>query len=157
MLELNNIIVLIGFKSVGKTTIGERLAHRLNKTWVDTDMLLSRKLGCDIRESFLRLGESTFREHEIEIFKDALNVPKVVISTGGGIVEHPHFKELVKTSSCLTIHLVLPWNEICQRLKEKPAFAIGIDIYEIYQRRMSLYQNIADIEVDVSQSKEHHG
>lgn len=154
---MNKSIVLIGFKSVGKTTLGEALAKKLDMHWLDTDILLADKMGCEVRELYLRLGETEFREQEIQVFKDIVMLPNVVISTGGGIVEHSDFKNTVDASSCLTIHMVLDWVEICHRIKENPAFSQGRDLKEIYQHRLGLYQQAADVEIDVSRLKDNHG
>ena len=53
-------IVLVGLMGVGKSTVGRRLAARLNKSFVDADAEIEQAAGMTISEMFDRYGEEHF-------------------------------------------------------------------------------------------------
>ena len=68
---------------VGKTTVGKRLARRLNLEYCDLDEYIVKSENQSIKEIFAERGEPAFRKLE----RDALlkiTDPEIVISTGGG-------------------------------------------------------------------------
>ena len=147
---MNKPIVLIGFKSVGKTTIGKKLAEMWQLQWFDTDKILEERWGAPVKELFKRLGEKAFRDLEINVLEELLRFNHVVISTGGGIVEHPQFESLVLQVPCLKIHLYMPYFEILERIEEMPTFVGHVNLETIYHRRIPHYQKVCDMEIDVS-------
>ena len=54
-------IILIGPMGVGKTTIGKRLAKKLDKVFFDSDKEIEKKTGATINLIFDLEGESGFR------------------------------------------------------------------------------------------------
>ena len=83
--ELQNI-VLIGMPGCGKTTVGQALAERLGRPFVDLDEELVRRAGRTIPEIFAHQGEAAFRALEHEVVRDMGARTGLVISTGGGVV-----------------------------------------------------------------------
>src|SRR5690554_180913 len=83
--KLKNI-VLIGFMGTGKSTIGKRLAEKLNMKYIDIDQYIEDKHGMSISDIFSNKGEPYFRELEKEAAKELSNLTGTVIATGGGIV-----------------------------------------------------------------------
>ncbi|MGE8378151.1 MAG: shikimate kinase [Sphingobacterium sp.] len=76
-------IFLIGYMGSGKTTLGKKLANKLDLPFIDTDEEIVKQIGMSITEYFGEHGEAAFRELEREqIRKFADNY--AVISTGGG-------------------------------------------------------------------------
>ena len=69
----------------GKSTLGQALALRLDRPFVDTDVEVTKMLNKSIPEIFEELGEAVFREAEQDALSDALR-PKdpIVLATGGG-------------------------------------------------------------------------
>jgi shikimate kinase / 3-dehydroquinate synthase len=79
-------IALIGFMGAGKTTIGEEVARRTSRPFVDTDTEVERRHG-PIADLFNR-GEAEFRQLEEAIVQEALAVAEPsVIALGGGAFE----------------------------------------------------------------------
>ncbi len=77
-------IVLVGLMGVGKTTIGRRLAKRLNMPFVDADHEIETAAGMRVSDIFDRFGEAQFRDGERRVIARLIDgVPKV-IATGGG-------------------------------------------------------------------------
>ncbi len=79
-------VVITGFMCSGKTSVGKKLAEKLNFDFLDTDDLIENKVGMRITEIFEKYGEPYFRELETQIIKEVSEKDKLVISTGGGVV-----------------------------------------------------------------------
>jgi shikimate kinase/3-dehydroquinate synthase len=79
-------LALIGFMGAGKTTIGEEVARRTGRPFVDTDAVIEARHG-PITGLFDR-GEEEFRRLEAEVVDDALSRGEPsVIALGGGAYE----------------------------------------------------------------------
>jgi 3-dehydroquinate synthase len=80
-------IILIGPTGCGKTTVAARVAALLGWVCVDTDALVERGADASVPAIFARDGEARFRELEAAALREATEPRRVVIATGGGIVE----------------------------------------------------------------------
>ena len=58
---LSRHLALAGFMGAGKTTLGEEVARRLRRPFVDLDREIERQAGATIEELFARDGEAGFR------------------------------------------------------------------------------------------------
>jgi len=83
---MKSSIALIGFMGVGKTAVGQALAEKLSRTFVEMDVLIEQKAGKPIPEIFQQDGEIAFREMEIEVAKEVSQGKNQVIACGGGVV-----------------------------------------------------------------------
>lgn len=79
-------IFLIGPMGVGKTTIGKRLAKKLDKTFIDTDKEMEKRTGATINLIFDVEGEQGFRERETRLIDELTSENGIVLATGGGAV-----------------------------------------------------------------------
>jgi len=77
-------IVLVGMMGAGKTTVGRRLAKRMDRTFVDADQEIEAAAGMSISEIFETHGEASFRDGERKVIKRLLKEPGIVLATGGG-------------------------------------------------------------------------
>lgn len=77
-------IVIVGFPGAGKSSVGRRLAARLNWRFVDTDSYFESKYHITIPDFFTKYGEEFFRICEKSVLEEVLKMTQVVISTGGG-------------------------------------------------------------------------
>lgn len=83
-------LVLVGMMGVGKSSVGRRLARRLERPFLDTDRLVEERRGCSIHEIFTAQGEAAFRALEAAVVKEVLAAPSpAVIAFGGGAVLDP--------------------------------------------------------------------
>ena len=57
-------VVLVGMMGSGKTTVGRRVAARLDRPFLDADDELERRSGRTVREWFAEDGEAAFRDAE---------------------------------------------------------------------------------------------
>ena len=79
-------IVLIGYRCSGKTTIGKIIAEKIDRRFMDTDVMIEEKAGCSIEEIIEKKGWEYFRILEKNIIKEVSNTDNLVIATGGGVV-----------------------------------------------------------------------
>ncbi len=77
-------IALVGLMGVGKTSIGRRLAQRLELPFIDADAEIEAAAGATIEEIFQRHGEAAFRDGERRVMTRLLDAPPRVLATGGG-------------------------------------------------------------------------
>ncbi len=82
-------VFLVGMMGTGKTTVGQKLAQRLNYRFFDSDVLIERVTGQSITDIFATQGEETFRQLETEALSELAACTKSVIATGGGMVLKP--------------------------------------------------------------------
>ncbi|WP_421865499.1 shikimate kinase [Parvibaculum sp.] len=82
-------IVLVGLMGAGKTTVGRRLARRLDLAFVDTDAEIEEAAGESIPEIFERRGEAAFRAGERRVIARLLDEGPQVLATGGGAFMDP--------------------------------------------------------------------
>jgi shikimate kinase len=78
------LIVLVGMMGAGKSTIGRRLAARLNLPFVDADTEIEAAAGMTIPEIFELHGEAHFRDGEARVIARLLDSGPCVLATGGG-------------------------------------------------------------------------
>jgi len=77
-------IVMIGLMGAGKTTVGRRLAQRLELPFVDADHEIERAAGMSVSDIFAQHGESYFRDGERKVIARLLSNGPQVLATGGG-------------------------------------------------------------------------
>ncbi len=75
-------LVLTGFMGTGKTTVGRLVAQKLDREFVDTDLVIEQGHG-PIHEIFERQGESVFRDIERALARELGERKGLVIATGG--------------------------------------------------------------------------
>jgi shikimate kinase len=82
--SLKRSIALVGMMGVGKSTVGRRLAKRLDMDFIDSDDAIEQACGLPAGEVFERYGEQDFRDGERRIIARLLDQQPQVIATGGG-------------------------------------------------------------------------
>ena len=140
----------------GKSTIGNMLAEKSGREFVDTDKLIERRVGRSISQFFHHYGEQAFRDHETAIIK-TLNAGPFVVATGGGaIVRDENFDHI--SSIGKVIYLKSEPDELIHRLqkskKKRPLLnSEGWEetLVSILESRKVRYEK-ADIIVDVDES-----
>jgi len=96
-------IALIGLRGGGKSTLGGRLAERLDVPFIELDREIERRSGATLSEIFDMFGQETFRRAEREALDDVLRQHQnFVIATSGSIVTEPGTLELL-LASCFTV------------------------------------------------------
>ena len=80
------LIFLVGYAGCGKSSLGKRLARRLEGKYVDTDKLVERSVGATVADIFYYEGEEYFRRAEREVLEGLIEEGfDGVVATGGGL------------------------------------------------------------------------
>ena len=89
-------LVLVGMMGAGKTTVGRRLAARLNRQFLDSDEEIEKAAQMSIPEIFEQRGEPEFRAGETRVIARVLKDGGIVLATGGGAFVNEETRALVK-------------------------------------------------------------
>lgn len=146
-------VILIGFMGAGKTTVGERLAARLSRRFVDVDAVIEAKAGMSVAAIFQHEGESGFRRREADAVALVCEEDSLVIATGGGGVMHRESLTRLRRSGTLV------WlRDDLDRLLARAAADDGrprpmlqrsrAQIEQLYEARQRVY-GLADYIIDV--------
>ena len=84
MTEINKIILLVGLIGSGKTSVGRRLAKKLNLPFVDGDQEIEKAAGLSVIDVFKYFGMEEYRAGEERIMKRLLSGAPCVLASGGG-------------------------------------------------------------------------
>lgn len=147
-------VALVGFMGTGKTVVGQMLAARLGKTFVELDAEIEKSAGKTIADIFSENGEACFRELEIEVVKRNAGVKNVVIACGGGIVLND-INIFRLREECVIVCLSAGSPDILKRTAgyKRPLLNV-VDrekrIKELLESRQPLYESAADITIDTT-------
>jgi shikimate kinase len=108
-------IFLIGYMGAGKTTIGKKLAKRLERPFVDTDRFIENRYHKKVSEIFAEKGEAFFREIEHNVLQEVAQFENTVISTGGGAPCFFDNMDLMNRTGT-TVYLKVPVSGLAERL-----------------------------------------
>lgn len=89
-------LVLVGMMGAGKTTVGRRLAARINRQFLDSDEEIEKAAQMSIPEIFAQRGEPEFRAGETRVIARVLKDGGVVLATGGGAFVNEETRALIK-------------------------------------------------------------
>lgn len=113
-------LFLTGYMGSGKSTLGRRLARRLDMAFLDLDDYFEQKYKTSISLFFERFGEVSFRQLEHETLLEAISEhDNTVISTGGGTPCYFNNMELMNRHG-FTIYLRLAPGVLASRLSNSP-------------------------------------
>ena len=110
-------LTLTGMMGVGKTTIGKRLAKKLNYSFVDVDKIIEKQEGESISSIFKNKGEDYFRKIEKQLTIIELKKNNSVISLGGGAFLNSSIRQYSKKNS-ISFWLDVPIEILIKRLKK---------------------------------------
>ncbi|BCU80467.1 shikimate kinase [Polycladomyces abyssicola] len=109
-------IVLIGFMGVGKTTVGQLVAKKLYRDFIDIDEEIEKIYNMSVTDIFRKIGETEFRRVERELIVNICNHKKLkIISLGGGAYLQEEVRK-VCLSKCIVYFLDLSWESWKERL-----------------------------------------
>ena len=112
-------VALVGLSGAGKTAVGPVLAARLGGGVADLDARIAGRAGLAIPELFARDGEAAFRRLECAELERAINEGVAVIACGGGIVDTPEARVLLR-ERCRAIWLEVDPLEAASRVAAEP-------------------------------------
>ena len=122
-------IILTGFMGTGKSTVGQLLADKLGRRYVEMDAQLEAYFGKPISQVFADEGEAAFRVAEAALCGQLAQQEGLVISTGGGALVNPANRNVFSENGIL-VCLTASVDEILRRLAhmhDRPLLAGTLD------------------------------
>ncbi|KRR20415.1 shikimate kinase [Bradyrhizobium lablabi] len=111
-------IVLVGMMGAGKSTIGRRLAARLQLPFSDADTEIETAHRMTIPEIFQNYGEPYFRDGEARVIARILEGRPVVLATGGGAFMREETRNRIRDKA-VSIWLKADVDIIMKRVKRR--------------------------------------
>jgi shikimate kinase len=152
-------LVLIGNRAAGKTTVGSRLAPRLQMRFVDTDDLIEARCGTPIVDLVKSHGWDHFRRMEKRIIAEISVHDRLIIAAGGGAVLEPENVKALKRNGFI-IWLRADIQVLLQRMvKDRQTAARRPsltgkgaleELKEVLAQREGLYEKVSEVQVDTS-------
>ena len=112
---MNNNIILIGMPGSGKSTLGVLLAKAIGYSFVDTDLIISRRAGKPLQKILDNDGLDSFLELE-EAVGSELDCDRTVVATGGSMVLSEKAMEHLRSLGTV-VYIDVPFEEISRRVK----------------------------------------
>ena len=112
-------IVLVGMMGAGKSSIGRRLAQRLDIPFVDADAKIEEAhAGVTIPEIFATYGEPYFRSGEARVIARLLDSGPQVLATGGGAYMNAETRAVVAQKG-ISVWLKADFEVLMKRVKRR--------------------------------------
>ncbi|KAL7780970.1 EPSP synthase domain-containing protein [Trichoderma afarasin] len=149
--SLQRSIFVVGMRGAGKTTAGKWVAKTLGWKFLDLDHELERRAGITIPEMVGGpRGWEGFREDELALLRDVIEAHPngYVFSCGGGVVETPAAREVLKSYGAnggLVLLVQRDTDQVVDYLtqdKTRPAYTN--EIREVYERRRPWYRECSN-------------
>lgn len=93
---LTKPVVLIGMMGSGKSTVGKKLARKLNLQFYDSDKVLEEREALSIVDIHDFMGERYFYQKEEEVVKEIIGYGVVILSTGGSSFMNENIRNYIK-------------------------------------------------------------
>jgi shikimate kinase len=115
-------IVLTGFMGSGKSTVGRSLAHSLGWRFHDLDTVIEQREGRAVARIFAESGEDAFRGLETEALTSSLQQSRLVLALGGGALETPANRDVLRvTSQACVVLLTAEFETLYERCQQQIA------------------------------------
>lgn len=143
---------LVGMRGAGKTFIGKLAAASLGRAFIDADTMFGEKYNIPLSKFVADHGWSEFRKKELELLQDLLETKRTgyIISLGGGVVETPQCRNLLKTyvrGGGSVVHIIRDIGEISAYLGEEQARPAWGEPFEgVVKRREPWFAEISSHE-----------
>src|SRR5262247_1042294 len=111
-------IVLVGMMGAGKSSIGRRLAQRLEIPFVDADAEIEIAAGMSIEDIFATRGEPEFRSGEARVIARLLEGGTQVVATGGGAFMNADTRGAIKARG-ISVWLKADFDVLMRRIKRR--------------------------------------
>ena len=143
-------IILIGYRGTGKSTVGRRLAVRLGRVLVSTDVEIVKRAKRTIPEIVAQEGWEYFRDLESSICRELSSRDQLVIDTGGGAILRTENIEVLKKNGAV-FWLTASVETIAKRIggdNQRPSLtgaqSFVDEIQDVLRERTPKYQGAAD-------------
>jgi shikimate kinase len=146
-------IYLCGMIGSGKTAVGSRLAHELERPFYDLDQEMDRVLGYSFHRLVKEKGWVAFRELEYAICKRFARKEKSLICLGGGTVRYEWNMDVLRGTGRIIL-LTASLEELARRVRaaDRPRVNVGTtleeDLRAIWSESEEKYRRAADLTYD---------
>jgi shikimate kinase len=144
-------VVLVGMMGAGKSTVGRRLALRLQLPFLDADTEIEAAARMSIPDIFETQGESYFRDGEARVIARLLDSGPAVLATGGGAFMREETRNRIRDKA-VSIWLKADADVIMRRVRrraDRPLLQTAdpaATVARLIREREPAYQN-ADITI----------
>lgn len=146
-------VVLIGMPGAGKSTLGIVLAKILAYDFIDADIVIQNQCDKTLQKIIDACGPEGFIEVENQILSE-IKAENSIISTGGSAV---YSDEAMRHLSEIgtVVYLQISYDQLVSRLSDLQERGvvlkggIGMSLRELFDERKPLYEQYAEITVDV--------
>ena len=156
------VLVLVGMRCSGKTTVGRALAARLSLPFVDLDretLRFGRFAGFragSVGELLLAAGPARFRDLEAVALRKLLEPSQdLLVAAGGGVIEREDNRSWLERTATV-VYLSAPPALLRARMEADPTLRPGLqgedslaEVEAVLARREPLYREVADLVVAV--------
>ena len=123
--------------------MGQALAQRLDRPFVDCDQELERILEMPVGEYITHYGEEAFRAQETALLTQLGKASGLVIATGGGCVTRPeNYPHLHQNGAIIFLE-----RELSKLPKKGRPLSLRGSLQDMYTIRLPMYRRFADITV----------
>lgn len=154
--KVPDLIFLSGFMGAGKSVIGQQLADKLERPFLDLDDKIEERAGQSVSEIFETSGESRFRTIERRALLEVARDFEGIVALGGGSLQTQHVVDHIKLNGLL-IFIDTPISVILDRISgdvDRPLLLdedgnpkeqqkLKEDLTLLYEERLPLYEQAA--------------
>jgi shikimate kinase len=156
--EQSQNLILIGYKSSGKSFFGSLLAQELEIPFIDTDQWIEKlykkefQEECNCRHISIKMGESGFRMLEERVIDDLKEISNAIIALGGGAI--------LNSENCLKLKRLgrLVYLEADKEILKRRIFINGIPSFldpkdpensfeRMYEERRPIYEKVSSFKI----------
>lgn len=161
------MIVLMGIKHCGKSTVGKLLAEKIDVTFFDSDDEIEKMVGTSVRSYYKRDGQEAFKKAEAnvcEVIQSSFGATNAILATGGGVCDNED--ALNALSDCSKVFLDVPEKIAFERImldtkktgtlpafiaKENPVNEKEVKeiFHQFYIRRTEMYKKLCPVHIIV--------
>lgn len=146
-------VVLVGPPGAGKSSVGRRVATRLDVGLRDTDADIELTAGKRIADIFIEDGEPAFRDMERAAVAAALAEHDGVLALGGGAVGDPETRAALKGHH--VVFLDVGFADAIGRVglnRDRPLLLDSprAQMRRLLEERRPLYEEVATVVIDTS-------
>ena len=146
-------IILIGMPGSGKSTLGVLLAKAIGYSFVDTDLIISRRAGKPLQKILDHEGLDAFLALEEEVGGE-LECSCTVVATGGSMVLSGRAMAHLRRIGTV-VYVSVPFEEIRRRVKNiRTRGHKNETLEDVFKSRSPLYERYADLTVEVGASSD---
>ncbi len=143
-------IFLCGFMGCGKSTIGEKLAQKLETPFVDMDAYIEEQAGMKIPEIFSEHGEPYFRDLETTAIRELASRDGVIACGGGAMLREENARIAAEHGQVL--YLNVPFYICYRRIADSDRPIVRRSTREeleaLYNARKDVYKKHSTCEIE---------